>query len=197
MADQTKTTKYNSDTSLVLKERGLLGVDVLLFTTNVGDSEAAINKALNNPENIIAGYFLEGDKIDVMIATLEAFKRKFELYKQARIIFEGCDADEDRLSDVINADLDAQKALAPDPMTFVYNVGGDMKLFVDGVCSNLEARTEIKKNWANLNGSPALWGISDEPGEDVFFQVADRTTAHRFSKWLIQTYILPTLKRLQ
>jgi len=192
MTDNTPTP-YNSKTSLVLQERGTEGIDVLLFSSNVPDTDEGIAAAMRNPTDIIAGYFVKADDVDQLITALDNFKRKQKAYKVFQDAFQGCVNDPAHLARVIATKLDFVETI-PVGSTIRYTLTFSAKLFMENVRDNAAAMSQVLADWTAEQGPPNMWDIQFTDAGSVW--TTNRKTAEKFESWAATRYIIPTLQRL-
>ena len=186
-------TPYNSKTSLVLQERNLDGIDVLLFNSNVPDSEEGITAAMRDPENIIAGYFVKAADIDMLLEVLNNFKRKHKTYKAFRDNYLGCVDDLGHLDKVIATELDFEESIRVGDVKH-YTLTFDAKLFVEGAKDSTTAMAKVLEDWGTEQGLPKMWDIHFTDGGSVWTN--NRKTAEKFKTWRAIRYIIPALQKL-
>lgn len=195
-----KEPQYMRDTALILKERGMQGVEIILTTTECPDTLEGIESVLADPKNIVGGYVVKPEYIPHIIAELLAFKAKHEAYKYCLRVFSGCE-NPDVLDDVTNKHLDFQDScfVAPSQTpSDMYYIGGDLVLFTKEDSDNTAASLEIKRHWESTFGELHLWGIIREPvGEKMYFGAKLRSSAYKFYQWFYHEYIKPKLVEIQ
>ena len=197
MAAKSIPNPLVNDYSLVMKEHGLQGISLMLFNADVPDTEAEITKAISDSGALQAHYFLAAEKIDTMITVLENFKRKLNAYRQYFNMFSACFDKPEAIEQIVDLNLDAQEPLGNrrNPLPTRYMLGGEMKLFIDGVRTQKEAMSVLAQDWESQFGSPRMWDIVFDADETMW--TYDRNSAKKFDTWIAQNYIIPTLKRLQ
>lgn len=193
MNTSTTPNTFKNNCSLVITEQGLSGLNILLISGNVPDTDEEINVAVAKPELLKAQYFLTIDKIDLMIETLLQFKEKAEVYSYYQNTFGEYLDDPQMITKIVAEQLDLGGENNTNSIRHKYFLGFETNLFVSDIKNKAEAVNVVLKDWETQFGSATMWDITLYQG---WITSNNLTSAIKFENWFVKSYVIPTLKKL-